>query len=438
MYSWKALLRSIACLSLSLPFALYAQQQPADTVNATTFSEPATPAPVIQPVKSPAPGTRPLTARWLDLTTLSHSERYRSQFGSSGYHYFDNGQQRNLAVGKFKIDDQGKYTIGFRASSGRSFNWSYGDYIGEGFTARVRDPGAPGVANDPDVLDSYLADPNGVALALGLESAGWQFYLRDLYFSAQPVKPVTLQFGSFGFERGLSTEITTFDYDGYLTGERAILNDPKHLFFDQITLTSAYFGFFNQPSLFDRGSGFSKSNYRQVAMKKQLTPRVGISGEYNWISQNARTNTTREAILVDVKESRLFDKVRLEGYEMLSHIYLQGDEERQRQGFALAGEKKIGKVSGDFGVACIDRDYGLYSGSSFLQEVGFSFNGDNYNTGIRVFTHASYKITPVVTAFGFYTRITGENIYSINTQGLNAGLDFDLKALVNSGERRVF
>ena len=276
---------------------------------------------------------------------------------------------------------------------------------------------------------AYYADPNGVALVENIESAGWRVYVRELYLSASPVKQATLEFGSFAIEKGYSTEITTFDDDGYIQGERLRLQDPKHLFVDQVSLTSAYFGYFDQPNLFARGSGFTKSNYRQAAAKKQLSKRVAVSGEYNWISNNARTHTVREAITVDVKESKFLDKFRIEVYEMLSRVYLQGDEEAPRQGFAIVGEKKVGKVSGDFGFASIDRNYGLFTGSSFAQEVGFSLNGDNYNTGIRIFSHLNYKINPVITAFGFYTRMTGQTITSINTQGLNAGLSFDLKAL---------
>jgi len=220
-------------------------------------------------------------------------------------------------------------------------------------------------------------------------------------------------------------------------GERLRLKDPHHLFFDQFTLTSAYFGFFTQPNLFARGGGFTKSNYRQIAAKKQINKRVGVSGEYNWISNNAHTSTTREAIVVAIPESRLFDSFRLEAYEQLSHIYLQGDEEARRQGFALVGEKKIRNFFGDFGFASIDRNYGLYSGSSLLQEAGFSLNGDSFNTGIRIFSHASYKLTSVVTAFGFYTRITGKMITNLNAQGLNAGLSFDLRTLANT-QKRIF
>lgn len=47
--------------------------------------------------------------------------------------------------------------------------------------------------------------------------------------------------------------------------------------------------------------------------------------------------------------------------------------------------------SGDFGFASIDRNYGLYSGSSFAQEVGSGLNGDRYNTGIRISSHLTTR-----------------------------------------------
>jgi hypothetical protein len=43
-----------------------------------------------------------------------------------------------------------------------------------------------------------------------------------------------------------------------------------------------------------------------------------------------------------------------------------------------------------------------------------------------------------VSAFGFYTHEVGsERVLTLNQQGFNAGMTFDLKAIVNS-EKRVF
>ena len=383
---------------------------------------------------------RPLTARWLDLMTFSHSQRYRNQYDQAGNHYFENGQERSLIAGTIKLDPDAKYSIGFRASSGRSFNWAFADYVGGSVSKRLSDPALEASYQDPsDAAEAtaYINDPAGVAFINNVNSGGWEFFVRELYVSATPTKAATVQFGSFAIEKGYSTEITSFDDDGYIAGERVILHDPMHLWFDQVTLTSAYFGYFEDPNLFDRGKSFTKSNYRQLAMKKQLTPRVGLSGEYNWISQGGRTHTTREAVVIGTQESKIFDKVRFEGYDRWNTVFQQGDEQDPGHGFAVVAEKKVGRLSGDFGYASIDPDYGVYIGHSFVDEVGFDLNGDNYNSGNRIFSHLSYKINPVVTAFGFYTHILGADQLTINFQGLNAGLSFDLKALVNT-EKTVF
>jgi hypothetical protein len=92
--------------------------------------------------KDPATVTKPLTARWLDLTTFSHTQRYRNQYGDDGFHYFENGQERSLLAGRIKLDKEGKYAIGFRASTGRSFNWSFADYVGGSISERLSCPAA--------------------------------------------------------------------------------------------------------------------------------------------------------------------------------------------------------------------------------------------------------------------------------------------------------
>ncbi len=114
-----------------------------------------------------------------------------------------------------------------------------------------------------------------------------QFYLRELYFSATPVKPVTVEFGSFGIERGYGSEITTFDDDGYIAGERIAVHSPKQLFFDEIQFTNAYFGDFATTNFLDRGSSLKSSNYRQVSAKKKLNDRVAFSADYTWLTGTA-------------------------------------------------------------------------------------------------------------------------------------------------------
>ena len=209
---------SRACLAEPI-----APGSPSDTTNVSS----AAPVSISTTATTPAgnPGPKPLTDRWLQLDTLSHSERYRNAFGVGGGHVFDNAQQRSLVAGKIKLDAQGRYDIGFRASSGRYFNWAYAGYTGRNFADNVESPAVIATYLTPAEValtgQAIFSDPTGFALATSqIHSNGWQFYMRELYFSATPVKPVTVEFGSFGFERELSSEITSFDEDGYLAGER--------------------------------------------------------------------------------------------------------------------------------------------------------------------------------------------------------------------------
>jgi hypothetical protein len=257
--------------------------------------------------------------------------------------------------------------------------------------------------------------------------------MRELYFSATPVKALTVEFGSFGLERGMATEATTFDEDGYLDGERIIVRDSKHLFFDTVGFTSAFLGNVNTPSMFNRGAAFKESNYRQVIATKQVNDRIGFSAEYNWLNQ---TNTLREAGVFKIPETRVVDAVRFETYQRLNSVNLQGLDVAGGSGFAVTLQKTItDRLSGDIGYADIDKDYSVYLGSRFFHAVGFALNGDQYGLGKRPFVHAAYKVTPVITAYGFYTHAIGPTIVTLNQQGLNAGLNFDLKALANTGKR---
>ena len=395
---------------------------------------------------------KPLTERWLDLETLSNSERYRNAFAVGGIHVFENAQERSLVQGKLKLDAQGRYAIGFRASSGRYFNWAYSSYTGASFAQRTASSQFLGSFPTPSesfgTYQALYADPTGFALATSaLHSYGWQFYVRELYFSATPVKPVTVEFGSFGFVRGLSSEITTFDEDGYLSGERIRIHDSKHLFFDEVGFTNAHFGDIATPNLFDRGLSLKKSNYRQVFAKKQLNKRVGFSGDYTWqAGTDTGTDTLREAVVVGAKESKIVDSLRFEAYERLNTTTFPGAAQspigpiaplavKGASGFAVALEKKVGPFSGDIGYASIDNDYSVYTGSRFFEAVCFPLNGDAYGQGNRPFVHASYKIAPGVTAFGFYTHEVGSaRVLTLNQQGLNAGMTFDLKAMVNKAK----
>jgi hypothetical protein len=439
MKNISSLLRvTAACIGIAIPTMLLAQQPVLRAV--TPVDAGATHATPVVSTISAAPAaseSKPLTDRWLDLKTLSFAQRYRNTYNSGSFHDFENGQQRSLLEARIKLDPEARYTLNLRASSGRYFNWAYADYAGEGIHARIANSAALiqslTLPEIEEILAAEPADPAGVQILNDLPSAGWEFSMRELYVSASPVKPISVEFGFIGIERGLSTEITTFDDDGYLDGERIRVRDPKHLFFDQVGFTNAYFGDYRTPNLFDRGNRFADSNYRQVFVDKKLNSRVALSGEYTW---QFGTNTLREAVLADTKETKAVDKVRFEAYERMNQVNLQGLNINGASGFAVTAYKDLSqKLTGDAGFASIDKDNSVYTGSRYMHAWGFGLNGDTYSQGKRPFTHASYKVNPVVTAFAFYTHAVGARVSNIDQQTLDAGFNFDLKALANTGKR---
>ncbi len=243
-----------------------------------------------------------------------------------------------------------------------------------------------------------------------------------------------MEFGSLGIERGMASEITTFDDDGWVTGERIRIKDPKHLFFTEVGYTNAYFGEIGTPNVFRRGQDFTEFNYRQVYGKKQLNPYIGFSADYTYIGG---TDTTRQAIEIGAKATKIFDTIRVEAYQRLDTVNLQGLKVGSGSGYAVTLAKQLtGRISGDVGFDSVDANYSVYAGHRVQHAVGMSMNGDSYGQGERPFIHGSVKLNSFITAYGFYTHAL-DNVLDLNQQNLNGGLTFDLKAMANL-KTRVF
>src|SRR5262249_9506787 len=121
----------------------------------------------------------------------------------------------------------------------------------------------------------------------GWNSSGWgtgkgqsNLFLKQLFFSARPIAGVEIQYGGLYFDRGQSTEVTSYDYDGYLVGERITLNRPRSFYFDEISVTYGYLGDFNRTNVFGRLHRLSQSNYHEFEVSKQISVRVRTSASY--------------------------------------------------------------------------------------------------------------------------------------------------------------
>ena len=139
-----------------------------------------------------------------------------------GYHFFDFGQLRSLVDGKVKLDREGKYSVHFHLSSGHAFNWAFSDVIGGNYTDHVLGfVPFDSLEHLVSFTRAAAADHSDLKAATGSHSNGWQMYMLQLYISASPVKQVEFQYGSLAIAKGFSSEVTTYDDDGYLSGEPA-------------------------------------------------------------------------------------------------------------------------------------------------------------------------------------------------------------------------
>jgi hypothetical protein len=164
-----------------------------------------------------------------------------------------------------------------------------------------------------------MADHNGIPRIYFKGTApnaeGSNFWVRQLYFQAKPVDGVEFQYGSLPINKGVNTEVTSYDDDGYVAGARLSLKMPKRLFFDEISYTHAYLGDIVTPNFFRRYDRLTTSNYRQFLVAKNVGTRAQVSGDFTY---HDSVKTLREAVKVNTKEAKVVDNVRFETYQRLN------------------------------------------------------------------------------------------------------------------------
>ncbi len=413
------------------------------------------------------------SCRWFEPTAATFSLRYRTTTDANDVRTLDQGQQRIVLAGKFKFDKEGRYTINAHASSGYYFNWAYAD---TGWGNTVNDAikkGAPGMADiitrevAPPAIDSAVqnyirayypnATPAQVAQLtpvltaqftpivtpqvratlfnqfsnINTRTKGWNLYVRQLYLKAEPVDGLEFSYGSLPINKGVNSEATSYDDDGYVSGGRVSVKRPKQLWFDEMSATYAYLGDVFQPNFFRRTKRFKQSNYHQFLVRKKLMGgKVDVSADYTF---QDGSDTMREAVLFDVKGSKVLDTVRVEAYQRLGDVVVRGKTFEAGSGFHVQGEKTLFKrLTLTGGVASIDRHYtvyGEYSNTS-LDWFGFALNGDQTGIGKRVITKANYKLTDDLSVSMLYSQTfankTEDMRYYWNKTHFNVAVTYDV------------
>jgi len=268
--------------------------------------------------------------RWVDVETWTLSTRYRYIRTNAGIAAGSQEQWQMQFRPRFKFDAKGQYSVVALVSTGNVFNAGWN------------------------------------TTGLGTGDLQTNLYVKHLYFDAKPSKRVEVQFGGIEVNRGESSEITTWDLDAYITGERLIVRHPGALWFDEISATNGYLGDIDHPSIFHRLHRLNESNYHQFLVRKQATKEIGFSADYTfWDGADFLHEALR------AKPRKFFLTTLLfEAYQRIS--------QPNGGGFNAFGERVINKrftVNGGFGR--VDR---------FL-----SFNADRFPPGKRVYGSVFFR-----------------------------------------------
>lgn len=301
----------------------------------------------------PPPKPSPALARWVDLQNATLNVRYRFADNSAGTVTTNQVQHRESLRARLKFDRPGRYALNLGVFSGSRFTSSWNN------------------------------------TGIGLGDPVKTLAVRALYFAAQPIAGLEGQYGGLYIIKGESTEVTTYDDDGYVTGGRLTVRRPRDLFLDEISVTVGYL------TADARELGISKRvkyldetpNYRHVLVDKKIGTRAGISTDF---TSAAGSRTWRAAANVKTPELRIVDAIVFENYKRTNR--------NARYGFAVTTDKAVTRqISINWGYAKIDPFYG-------------GLNADRFNIGKRAFFMTTYTISPRFTTSVFVTTAVGRNV----------------------------
>jgi hypothetical protein len=295
----------------------------------------------------PSPTPTPLREihRWFDLESLSISTRYRYIDAANGSTVGNQQQWQMVARGRFKFDRKGKYSVLAHIQSGNNFTGGW--------------------------------DNTGV----GTGDAQTNLFLKQLYFDAKPSSTIDVQFGGLAITNGENTEITGYDNDNFIMGERISFRAPKKLFFDDISITSAFLGDINKPSVFHRFKRLNRSNYHQFLVRKQVNKNVGFSADYTF---DSGVDTLRQAVKVKLP-TKIVDSLLYENYERI--------DPQPGYGFAVTAEKKVTQR--------------LNLSGGFVKVSHAMLNSDRFPRGERIFLSGAYRLTREFTINPVIIRAVG-------------------------------
>jgi hypothetical protein len=322
---------------------------------------------VIVPSTQRTPSSAPPLARWVDVQTGTVATRFRYTEATTGAIVHDQQQLSEQFKARLKIDQPGAYAVNIALGTGNTFvkGWN----------------------------NTSLGTPSGFTSAV---------FVKQLFASASPLKGIEIQAGGLGIARGENSEITSYDNDGYMVGERVSIKRPGTLHVDELSITMGYLGDSSTPALWQRFHRLSETNYYQVLAAKKLSTRFSSSADVTTV---AGATTIRSGFKLDTPGFRWTDSVRFEQYARFNNA---------AYGYLISGERVVARrFTLSTGLADIDQYYG-------------ALNSDRFGSGRRWFTTDTIALGGDLSAQIFYTH-TVSNGYAVqNRQALHVLLTYNV------------
>jgi hypothetical protein len=283
----------------------------------------------------PAPPLR----RWLDVQHLHLSSRFRWVESNGGRVTSSTHQWQPQLRARFLFDRGGRYAIHVGAFGGSQFVSGWNNTGG------------------------------------GLGDFGGDFNVKQLFVSAEPRQGLEFQVGGLYMLRGENTEITSYDNDAYIVGQRATIRRAQGTL-AQMALTVGHIGDYREPNVFERLDSLADINYGQLLVGARAGSRVNLSVDYTY--EDGR-DLLREGATIRLPERTApLTSIKLEAYQRFDDI--------AGQGFNVSGDFRITPAfSVTAGVAHVDRHY--------LIPGYMSPNADRYERGTRFYHAGTYTLT---------------------------------------------
>ena len=310
--------------------------------------------------------TAPEAAPRLEIQSLTFGLRYRmleNHLGTHAQNWSDHHEGLKL---RLNLDRTAQYSVSAVASNG----------------------------------DTFQAGWNLRGLRDGQSSN--RVFLKQLYVTGKLREDFEFQYGGLPIVRGESSEITTYDNDGYLTGQRFTLSPKRGV--DELTVTAGYLGDLRNPSVTRRLHHLSEVNYGQVLVKKKLSDRLTATADF---TDDDGERTLRQGVVI--RPSRWVDLIRVEAYERVSG--------QRDAGGAITIEKPFGRTRLAASFASVDDHYR-------------PVNGDRYGRGRRLSFTSTTALTRDVSLQFFVTRALDEDLVMGNHTRFDVHIRYELAALL--------